>query len=90
MENSSNTLYSVLGIGNPSLDIIGSANDGDIITYSLISDKTINADDSNIKFIEKFEENQTMKDLKYLPGGSAINTIKVINVKNIIKIYSNQ
>lgn len=80
MESNDQKLYSVIGIGNPSIDIIGKIKDSDVTRYSLIEGKTNNADDYNIEFLENFEKNQESSSLKYLAGGSAINTIKVINV----------
>jgi len=80
MEPTSMKSYSVIGIGNTSIDIIGKIGSSDVKRFNLIEGKTNNADESNIDFLEHFEQNQNSSDLKYLASGSATNTIKVINV----------
>ncbi len=82
MESTSTKSYSVISIGNPSLDIIGKIKQSDANRFNLIEGKTNNADQSNIDLVDHFEKNQSSSDLKYLASGSAINTTKVINVLN--------
>jgi len=81
MESKNSNQFSIIAIGNPSIDIIGKTKSSEVLSYSLIEGKTNNADNSNIEFLEKFEKAQEASNLKYLPSGSAINTIKVINVR---------
>ncbi len=84
MENIHNENYSVIAIGNPSIEILGKVKSSDISKYNLKVGKTNNADKSNIELLENFEKNQDQTNLKYLAGGSALNTIKVINVNIFI------
>lgn len=81
ISSSSEKMFSVIGIGNPSIDIIGTIESKDVSLYKLIEGKTNHADDFNIALLENFEKNQDFENLLYLPSGSVINTIKVINVK---------
>ena len=79
MENTNDKLFSVIGIGSPLIDIIKTITNDEVVKLKLIEGKTLNADDSNISFIESFEANNA--SCSYLPSGSSLNTIKVVNVR---------
>ncbi len=65
---------SLLAIGNPIVDISSHINEEDIEKFGLKWGETVFANESNVGFFKVLEQN---KDVKYIPGGSIQNTLRV-------------
>lgn len=69
-------INSVLGIGDPIVDISAEIEKADLDKFGLAFGQTVFAEDKNIKF---FEELEKKKEVSYVPGGSVQNSLRVIS-----------
>ena len=67
----------ILGIGNPIIDISATVCEETIKKFNLDWGKTVFANDSNVGF---FDELESQSDVKYIPGGSVTNSLRICNV----------
>ena len=85
-------LLSILTFGHPIMDIISQIDETIIEKYNLKWNDTVyigkKEDDKNIQI---FEELEKMPNVRYLPGGAALNSVRVLSwclkMQNNIKKY---
>ena len=73
-------IYSLLGIGDPIVDIIGDITSETIREYNLELGGSILAnEDESQRIIEVYKKIENMKTVNYIPGGSVQNTMRVLS-----------
>lgn len=70
------TLSSIIGIGDPIVDISAEIDKDSIKKYELAWGSTVMANDKNIKIFNEIEKRD---HVSYIPGGSVQNTMRVIS-----------
>ena len=70
-------LFSIIGIGDPIVDIISEVDDDLIRKYNLKGGDTIFLDESENAQI--FDEIERLPEVRYIPGGSVQNTLRVLS-----------
>ena len=80
------TNLSVLGLGNPLLDISNTVSDDFFNKYGLKPDNAILAEEKHLPLYKELSE---MDGTEYIAGGSTLNSIRVaqVNFKNISTYY---
>lgn len=73
MDTTKSTKKTILGIGNPIMDIVAPIDENSIKQYGLSWGQTIFANEQNMKIYEDIE---SQKDVTYIPGGSVTNSIR--------------
>jgi adenosine kinase len=68
---------SIIAIGNPIMNILGTASMETIHKYGLEWGKTVFTNESNEGFYEVLESHS---DVSYIPGGSVVNSIRIASV----------
>lgn len=75
-QNQQKNIKSLLGLGSPLIDISANTNIETLNQYGLEFGRTVLADDQKRPFFEILEKS---KDVRYIPGGSVCNSIRVTN-----------
>jgi len=68
---------SLIAIGNPMIDITAEFEEEAIKKYNLKFGETVFANEENMEFFEVLEKN---KNVKYIPGGSIQNTLRIASL----------
>ena len=68
---------SLIAIGNPMIDITAEFEEEAIKKYNLKFGETVFANEENMEFFEVLENNQ---NVKYIPGGSIQNTLRIASL----------
>jgi hypothetical protein len=68
------TIKSIIGIGNPIVDITAECDDETLKKYGLEFGGTVFANEKNMSF---YHELETKPEVTYIPGGSITNTLRV-------------
>lgn len=77
-ENSS--FNSIIGIGDPIVDILSEITTNEIETYQLkLGDSIFASEDYNERNVEMYKVLESMPLVNYIPGGSVQNSIRVIS-----------
>ncbi len=74
------TKKSIIGIGNPIVDISATTNEETLKKFGLSFGGTVFANDDNVGFYDVLE---AQSDVVYIPGGSVTNSIRVTNVSKL-------
>ena len=76
----SSSFYSIIGIGDPIVDILSEISLNEINKYQLkLGDSIFASEDYNERNVEMFKILESMSLVSYTPGGSVQNTIRVIS-----------
>ena len=76
----SSSFYSIIGIGDPIVDILSEISMNEINKYQLkLGDSIFASEDYNERNVEMFKILESMSLVSYTPGGSVQNTIRVIS-----------
>jgi adenosine kinase len=81
MDTSSSTKKTIIGLGNPIMDIVAPIEEDSISKYNLRWGQTVMCNDDNVKI---YEEVEAQKEVTYIPGGSVTNSIRLASVYNLI------
>jgi hypothetical protein len=69
---------SIIGVGSPLIDITAQVDGEDLKKYGVEFGSTVLVNENNKGFFEHIE---SKSEVKYVPGGSIMNSIRVANVK---------
>ena len=73
-------IYSILGIGDPIVDIISEIDSKTINDYGMkLGDSIFASEDCDNKNVEMFGVLESMSSVSYTPGGSAQNSLRVLS-----------
>ena len=75
-KNTDQNIKTILGIGSPLIDISAQTNIETLTKYGLEFGRTVLADDHKRPFFDVLEKSS---DVRYIPGGSVCNSIRVTN-----------
>jgi len=79
-EKDSSSFFSIIGIGDPIVDIISQISLNEIEKYQLkLGDSIFASEDYNERNVEMFKILESMPLVSYTPGGSVQNSIRVIS-----------
>jgi len=76
----SSSFYSIVGIGDPIVDILSEISINEINKYQLkLGDSIFASEDYNERNVEMFKILESMSLVSYTPGGSVQNTLRVLS-----------
>ena len=76
----SSSFYSIVGIGDPIVDILSEISINEINKYKLkLGDSIFASEDYNERNVEMFKILESMSLVSYTPGGSVQNTLRVLS-----------